>query len=156
MAFPDAFRQAMVEGDFVRCGQLWADGFPNMPRPKDIEAAMHKARTASISMPDPKRIYSHNWLEERLLPSDLPDELKPEKPVFTYGIGVSVNSMSKREDRVEEAKAVEFAMGQAGASAMSDGVEDTVLIKKIMREAGNKIYDLSSYDSSKYFQKEIK
>lgn len=144
MALPDAFRQAMVEGNFMRCGQLWADAFPNMPKPSNIEAAMHTARTASISMPTPKRIYSNEWLIERGFPSSLPDELKPERPVHTYGIGVSVNSVSKREDRAEEAKAVEYAMGQAGACAMFDGVKDTGLIKKIMREAGDKIYDLSS------------
>lgn len=127
-----AFRQALLDGDAPRCGQLWAGAFPNMPRPVDVLTAMHTARTAANSIPKAKRLFSHEWLTERGHESLLPDELKPMKPLVFDAVGVSVNTSSKRPERIEAANAFEYAISQAVGNAYASGVKDPTKIKEIM------------------------
>ncbi len=59
---------------------------------------MHMARTAAKSVTFRLRAYSHRWLLERGLPSQLPDSLKPAAdrlyPSVVEAVGFSVNFRS--------------------------------------------------------------
>lgn len=134
-----ALRSALVSGDVLRCKKIWAEAFPNMPQPtlKQAEVMLHQARTAAMTVPLEKRLYSHSWLDERGHESKLPDDLRPEPkgPVIIPAVGVSVNTTSKRKDRREEAKYVEKIMADAAGDAMLSGVTDPARISKIMWQA---------------------
>ena len=95
------FRQLLEDGDVNGLRRHWASFLPGMPQPETFEQAqitMHLARTASTSVAFRFRAYSHRWLEERGLPSQLPDNLKPKAeriyPRVVEGVVVSVNFRS--------------------------------------------------------------
>ena len=103
-----------------------------MPPPDDVERAMHTARTSAKSVPVAKRLYSHAWLEDRNHRSMLPDDLRPVKPVIFGAVGVSVNTMSKRPERIEAAAAMERAISQVVGNAYESGITDPAKIKEII------------------------
>ena len=138
-----SFREALGSGDVRRTWQLWAAISPDMPQPEnydEAEVVMHQARTASESMALEKRIYSHAFLDERGLPSHLPDEMKPKRerkgpPVIFSAALICVGTLSSNSDRREEAKAMERAMEDAVGDMIMSGVTDRKRIAKRMWEA---------------------
>ena len=138
-----AFRAALYDGDVSRTRHLWAQVSPEMPQPQtddEAEVIMHQARTAADSVPMQKRIYSHAFLAERGLPSQLPDGMKPPRerrgpPVIFPAALISVGSLSRSADRREEAKAMERAMADAVGDMIVSGITDKARIAKRMWEA---------------------
>ncbi len=114
-----------------------------MPQPEsydEAETIMHQARTAADSMPMHKRIYSHAFLDERGLPSQLPDGMKPPRdrkgpPVIFSAALIGVSSFSQQSGRREEAKAMERAMADAVGDMITSGITDRERIAKRMWEA---------------------
>jgi hypothetical protein len=118
MRLSAVFRRALVDLDVGLVRSVWRQASPHLPQPKDdAEAltALHMARTAAESLPLKDRAYSHRWLSERALPSQLPDHLKPSAerlyPVIVDAVGISVNS-----------RYLEVKLGVRGA--MEDAVLD--------------------------------
>ncbi len=138
-----AFRSALYDGDVSRTRHLWAEVAPDMPQPEshaEAEVIMHQARTAADSVPIHKRIYSHAFLDERGLPSQLPDGMKPPRdrkgpPVIFSAALIGVGSLSKQSGRREEAKALERAMADAVGDMIISGITDRERIAKRMWEA---------------------
>lgn len=107
------------------------------PKPEHAEAAMHMARTGADTIAFKHRAYSHNWLKERGLPSQLPDWLKPSAdrlyPTVVEGVGISVNS---RNPFLQPAMLeVQGAMENVVADMYANGDTDPVKVKKRMLEA---------------------
>lgn len=116
-----AFRQLLEAGDAPGLRRAWSDLFPDMPQPETDEKAeivMHMARTGAVSVRFRCRAYSHRWLEERGLPSQLPDDLKPRAermyPVVAEGVGISVSTRTEW---------LRPALGEV-RDAISDAVEE--------------------------------
>ena len=143
MSISAAFRAALYDGDARRTRHLWAQVSPDMPQPEsdaEAEVIMHQARTAADSVPMQKRIYSHAFLAERGLPSQLPDGMKPPRerkgpPVIFPAALIGVGTLSSNSDRREEAKAMERAMADAVGDMIMSGVTDRKRIAKRMWEA---------------------
>ena len=104
---------------------------------------MHRARTSASSIPVHLRLYSHAWLEERGLPSGLPDKLRPSMeqvfPRIVPAVGVAVKTLSRDPERIERAKAVQHAMAEAGGAAMESGTTDPEHVSKLMWEARDRV-----------------
>ena len=138
-----SFRSALCDGDIHRTRFLWAHISPDMPQPEndaEAEVIMHQARTAAESVPIQKRIYSHAFLEERGLPSQLPDGMKPPRdrkgpPVIFSAALIGVGTLSSSAGRREEAKAMERAMADAVGDMITSGITDRERIAKRMWEA---------------------
>ena len=96
MAAHDEFRPALVAGDFRKLRRISEIAEPHLPRLTDEQAeeTMHRARTAADSVPFRTRAYSHHWLAERGIESDLPDHLRPKAehifPTIQLGVGIAV------------------------------------------------------------------
>ena len=93
------FRAALESLDVGLARKIWAHAMPHLPQPQtDDEAllSMHIARTGMKKMPFRKRAYSHAWLVERGLPSQLPDFLRPAAdrmyPQPTAAVGIAVRN----------------------------------------------------------------
>lgn len=134
-----AFRQLLEDGDIDGLRSAWAQLFPAMPQPEtrhDAEIVMHSARTVASSIPFNKRAYSHCWLVERMLPSQLPDNLKPKAerlyPRVVGGVGISVNMRS--EWMKPAALEVRAALEHAVLEAYADGREEPAFIRQRMKE----------------------
>lgn len=95
---------------------------------------LHLARTMSEDVPTKLRVYSHEWLVERRLPSHLPNEMKPKpeqvEQRIVSAVGISVHS---ELPGVEEA--VRGAMERAVLDAYAGGNEDPDFVKARMNEA---------------------
>lgn len=111
-----------------------------MPAPETVEQAeivMHMARTQAESLPLRARAYSHCWLTERALPSQLPDALKPSAerlyPVVVDAVGISVNTKNEylRPAMLEVRGAMEYAV----ADAFADNRKDSPFVTQRMNEA---------------------
>ena len=139
-----AFRQCLAEGDYRGMCQLQAALYPHLPRPKtdtDAEVAMHMARTQTGSLEFRLRAWSHRWLTERSLPSQMPDHLKPQaermypRVVAAVGIGVKAG----HPDRVPLAEAIQGAMSDAVLEMFADGVQDSARVTARMQEARRRV-----------------
>lgn len=135
------FRNLLEDGDVPGLMAAWGELFPGMPQPSsfgEAEIAMHMARTASESVSFKLRAYSHRWLDERDLPSQLPDELKPRAerlyPVAACAVGISVNARSEwmRPAMIEVRGAMETAVLDAEADRR---LADSDFVKARMNEA---------------------
>ncbi len=143
MSISAAFRAALYDADVRRTRHLWAQVSPDMPQPEsdgEAEVIMHQARTAADSVPIQKRIYSHAFLAERGLPSQLPEGMKPPRerngpPVIFPAALIGVGTLSSNCDRREEAKAMERAMADAVGDMITSGIIDRERIAKRMWEA---------------------
>lgn len=136
----DDFRAALEAGDVRLCRRMWASFFPDMPQPDDAEAAMHLARTASATVSFKARAWSHRWLTERGLPSQLPDRLKPSAerlyPRIAEGVGISVNCRNPllKPAMIEVREAMEHAV----ADCYANGDTDPAIVRPRMAEAREK------------------
>lgn len=134
------FRRCMVELDIVTMRKLWRHVSPHLPQPKTDEetlAALHLARTQARSMPLKLRAYSHRWLTERGIPSQLPDQLRPKAermyPVVADAVGISVNAKSSILQPI--VPLIRGAMESAVLESYADGQKDPSIIKVRMNEA---------------------
>lgn len=144
MAHSGEMRRCLEALDLVGLRRLWAAVSPHLPQPKtDAEAltVAHIARTASESIPMRMRAWSHRWLLERELPSQLPDHLKPSAerlyPRVVQGVGISVNARDPelRPVAVEVRKAMEAAVLEADADGR---LSDSAYVRERMAEARTK------------------
>jgi len=139
MEAESAFRQALTDGSVKDTRALFALVCPHLPQPRDDQEAavmMHRARTEVRTIPFKARAYSHRWLEERGLPSGLPDELKPRAermyPIIADAVGVAVKSRS--ESHRERASALQRAMSDAVLDCYANGDKDPDVVSKRMDE----------------------
>jgi hypothetical protein len=146
MSLASAFRRCLETLDVIGIRKLWARIAPGAPGPgsnEEAEIALHLARTASAALPDKLRIYSHDFLMARGLPSRLPNELRRlsqwVEPRVVDAVGISVRSMSGSVSRGMLAKAIERAMSKAVLECYGDGVTDPEKIKKRMMEARKRL-----------------
>jgi hypothetical protein len=140
MNHADEFRRCLIELDVVGMCDLWFHVAPHLHQPRNNEEALitlHIARTESRSISVRLRCYSHAWLSERGLPSNLPDWLKPKAarlyPHEVKAVGVAVKAMSAASAPL--ARAVEKAMSDAVLECYADGVTDPNIIKARMDAA---------------------
>ena len=140
MDHADAFRRCLIELDVVGICDLWFHVSPHLPQPKNNEEAlimMHYARTETQSIPVRLRCYSHAWLCERGLPSNLPDQLKPKAsrlyPHKVKAVGIAVKAISA--EGALRARIIERVMSDAVMECYADGVTDPQIIKARMDAA---------------------
>jgi hypothetical protein len=138
MARQDDFRAALEAGDVKLVRRMWTAFMPHLPQPTadEAEKAMHIARTAAETVSFKARAWSHRWLTERDLPSQLPDRLRPSAerlyPRVVEGVGISV-SLAK-PGMLE----VRTAMEGVVADMYANGDTDPVLVRSRMFEAREK------------------
>lgn len=132
----------MVMLDVAGMKRLAAETMPHIPPQSDADvlASLHMARTQAESLPLRLRAYSHSWLMERGLPSQLPDALKPSAerlyPRVVTGVGISVNF--KAPELKPAGDLIRKAMEAAVEDCYADGREDPAYVKPRMIEAGQK------------------
>ena len=133
-------------GEMVRCleavdvngmRRLWDKVRPQFPLHDDagMTIAIHLSRTQCEAVQFKLRAYSHAWLCERGLPSQLPDNLKPKAqrlyPIIASAVGIAV--LSKYPTVKRE---VTNAMRHAVLEAEADGrLTDDPFVKSRMQEA---------------------
>jgi len=134
------FRRCLLELDIAGARKLWSETNPDFYQPKndqEILIMLHHARTQADSVPMAKRLYSHDWLVERALPSGLPDELKPSKErvhsTIVTAVGISVSPTTP--DHAPLAAALEKAMADAVNDCYASGMTDPVFVRSRMEEA---------------------
>jgi hypothetical protein len=137
------FRRCLEELDVKGIQKLWKHVQPNLPQPKndrDALIALHMARTATESVPFKLRAYSHRFLVDGGLPSQLPDILKPKAerlyPVVFESVGISVNARSELLKPI--VPHVRGAMELAVLEAYADGERNPTFVKARMMEARQK------------------
>lgn len=131
--YNDHFRLALEELDIALIRKLWAHVMPHLPQPQTNEEALtcaHIARTASQSLDFKYKAYSHSWLRERGLPSQLPDSLRPRAerlyPTTIPAVGIAVRY------RAPTSLLIRGAMEEAVLDA---GVKDASLTKRAILSA---------------------
>lgn len=106
---------------------------------EDVLAAMHMARTQCEALHVRLRAYSHRWLEERGLPSQLPDQLKPQVdrlyPRVVSAVGISINLGGTFKPAGE---LIQQAMSDEVEDCYADGRKDPAYVKPRMDEAGQR------------------
>lgn len=114
-------RRCLVELDVDTMRRLASEVFIGMPVAKDdreVLTTMHVARTSMASLPFKLRAYSHAWLKERNLPSQLHPTLWPKAermfPQVVEGVGIAVQAFSS----------IGRAIAPIIEGAMSDAVMD--------------------------------
>lgn len=146
MGFSAAFRRCLETLDAKGLMKLWGHVAPNMPQPANVHEAtisLHHARTQADSMTDAARRYSHDWLVERGLPSGLPAEMLPERPVVVSAIGVAIAHRRREGADKERAGAILAAMTNAAGEMHADGVADPAVIRSHILAARTKAAALS-------------
>lgn len=146
MSAQSEFHAALESGDVRLVRKASAKLFPHLPQPESAEAAeasMHMARTQLAILPIEARAWSHCWLVERGLPSQLPDELKPKAermyPIVVEAVFVSANSNSPMLKPV--AKLVQAAMSDAVLEAEADGrLSDVPFVRARIQDARAKTF----------------
>jgi hypothetical protein len=144
---PAAEMRLLLEaGDVEGLRAFHAKHSPHLDQPASHEAAevaMHMARTQSRSVRFKLRAYSHSWLTERSLPSQLPDHLRPRAermyPRIVEAVGVSVSASSVEMKPV--ARFIQQAMCDVVEDMYANGDKDPDLVRKRMREARGMIID---------------
>jgi hypothetical protein len=138
-----AFHRCLINLDVIGICDLWNHVAPDLPQPQNEEEAiiaLHLARTQAESIPAGLRRYSHAWLTERNLPSQLPDELKPKpeqvQPRRVEAVGIAVRALSTGNE--ERARVIEKAMSNAVAECYATGETNISVIKMRMRCARRK------------------
>ena len=133
----DAFRQALVELDVPAARAVWSNLAPHLPQSAtdgEALACLHMARTQSQTIASHHRYYSHRWLLDRGLPSQLPDRLRaPAERMYPRkvdAVGVAVRS------QVPEIRtAIAGVMSDAVADCYANGDRDPLIVKPQMLAA---------------------
>lgn len=129
----DEFRQLLEAGDVDGLMKAWSRVAPHLPQPQSREQAeitMHMARTQSETIPLRHRQYSHCWLTERMLPSQLPPK---DLPTIAEAVGISVNFGSKYLEPA--AIEVRGAMEDAVNDCYANGETQVPFVRARMAEA---------------------
>jgi hypothetical protein len=129
----DHFREALERLDIPLLRKMWTHAKPHLAQAENDEQALivaHMTRTKMPNMGFRHRAYSHAWLIERSLPSQLPDGLRPRAermyPQPIFGVGLAVRN----------ATPVAFAIRGAMEGAVLDaGVKDSALTKRAIMSA---------------------
>jgi hypothetical protein len=129
-------RRCLAEVDVAGMRKLWNHIAPLAPAPKtDAEAlvVLHHARTRAVTLPLKLRAYSHYWLVERGLRSDLPDKYRKqaerEYPWIADSVGIAVGS------RWQEVKlAIRGVMEGAVSECYAENQHDPKIVKPLMME----------------------
>lgn len=145
MSAQSEFHAALETGDVRMVRKASAIAFPHLPQPETAEAAeasMHMARTQLDTLPLDARAWSHCWLTERGLPSQLPDELRPKAeqmfPVIAEGVFVSANSNSPALKPA--AKLVQAAMSDAVEDCYANGDRNPKIVRARIEEARKRTF----------------
>lgn len=124
-------RRCLVDCDTAGIIKLWRHIAPHLPQPEtayEANAAIHMARTQMESLPEKLRVYSHSWLRDEGLPSQLPDHLKAKAdrmyPVGFKAVGLATHSRTPR------AIAIRDVMEEAVHETYADGHRDQPQIVK--------------------------
>jgi len=140
MSYPEVMRRALEDHDLETCRKLWAQVAPKMPQPKTEDEArivMHYACTQAKNIRFKSRAYSHAWLCDHLLPSGLPDELKPKAqriyPTVVDAVGIAVGFKSSVFKPL--APIIRGAMEDVVLNHYADGIKDPEIIRPRMLEA---------------------
>lgn len=141
----DVMLQVLADLDVDTFRSLWSEVFPHLPPVKDdTEAlvAIHLARTASDRTATEKRLYSHDWLIERGLPSQLPNELKRSServiPRTVTAVGLAVKA--RNPENAGAALIIRGEMERAVLEAEADGrLNDDDHVRQRVQEARRKI-----------------
>jgi hypothetical protein len=136
----DEFRAALTACNVREVDRLFRLIHPHLPPPSSLEAtetAMHTTRSAADWLPDRARCYSHSWLVERDLPSQLPDHLKPMAerlyPRIAEGVFVSINTNSPLLKPA--AAEVQKAVCDVVEDCYANGDTDPVLVRSRILDA---------------------
>jgi hypothetical protein len=145
MSAQTEFHAALASCDVRLVRKASAKLFPHLPQPHtyaDAEKSMHMSRTQLPTLSDSQRLYSHQWLTERGLPSQLPDELRPKAervhPVIAEGVMVAV--LAQTEEMRPFAQVLERAMSDAVADAYANGDTAPAIVKDRMQAARSRTY----------------
>lgn len=145
MSAQSEFRAALESGDVNLLRKTSAKLFPHLPQPEtyaDAEKSMHMSRTQLPTLSDAQRLYSHRWLTERNLPSQLPDELRPNAeqvcPVIAEGVMVAV--MAQTDEMKPFAAELERRMSDAVEDAYANGDTAPAIVRQRMQEARSRTY----------------
>jgi len=118
-------RRCLVDCDAEGIMKLWKHVAPHLPQPEtayEANAAIHMARTQSERMPVKLRLYSHAWLRDEGLPSQLPDHLKSRAdrlyPVGTRAVGIATHTRTPRANGIRGV--MEYAVNETYADGHSD------------------------------------
>lgn len=137
------FYAALEAGDVRLVRRMSASFMPHLPQPKTAagaEIAMHMARTVCEFINPKARLYSHSWLKERDLPSQLPDRMKPSAervyPIVVEAVGISVNTKNPilKPAMIE----VRQAMEEAVLDCYANGDTASAIVRPRMMEAREK------------------
>jgi len=138
------FRRCLLEVDVRAARALWKYVHPELPELENDEVTLvtlHMARTGAKSIPFKLRAWSHSWLTEHGLESNLPDNLRPRAERMysriVTAVGVSVMAMS--ESSKDLAVAIEKAMSDAVLECYAEGKTDPEVVKARMQAAREKI-----------------
>jgi hypothetical protein len=141
-----AFTRLLEAGDVDALRGAWAKIAPHLPQPETREKAeivMHMARTSLKTLPLRRRAWSHRWLAERDLPSQLPDELRPRAermyPIVAEGVGISVNTKNPLLQPL--VGHVRKSMEDAVSECYADKRTDPVFVTARMTEARERTYE---------------
>jgi len=144
MSVPDELHRCLDELDIQGLRRLWSQVAPHLHQPQndaEAEASLHMARTLAESIAVRKRVYSHCWLTDRGLPSQLPDHLRlPLErvgPRIVEGVGIAVRA--RDPDLQPVADEAQKAMCNVVEEMYADGDTDPELVKSRMREARLKV-----------------
>jgi hypothetical protein len=140
MSAQSEFHAALESGDIKLLRKASALLFPHLPQATsdaEAEIQLHMARTQMGSIDFRKRAYSHAWLIERGLPSQLPDDLKPKAerlyPRVVEAVFVSANSNSAI---IKPAvKLVQKAMSDAVEDAYAEGRTEPAFVRERIQDA---------------------
>ncbi len=141
-----AFRSLLEAGDVDALRVAWASAAPHLPQPESrdqAEIVMHMSRTSSDNIELKKRAYSHAWLIERSLPSQLPDQLKPAAermyPRVASAVGISLNTENEfLKPLIGEVRtSMEHAVLDAEAAGK---LEDAGFVRARMSEARERTF----------------
>lgn len=131
------FRSILIEADAAKARAAWSTIAPHLPQPAtdaDALVSLHMARTQTQVVPPRLRYYSHRWLTERGLPSQLPDHMRaPAERMYPRkvdAVGVAVRSAVP-----VVRDAITGAMNYAVEDCYANGDRDPLIVKPQMMEA---------------------
>ncbi len=144
MSHAEEARRILIDLDIQAMRRMHAQLSPHLPHPgtdADVLAAMHGARTQLDNIPLRDREYSHRWLIDRGLPSQLPPHLwpKPDRiiPRVVEGVGIMVAASS--EELAPAALLVRQQMEEVVLDAYADSDSpDPAKLHERMMEARRK------------------
>ena len=137
-------RRCLIALDVKAIRALWKHVAPEMPQPESDEEAlvtMHMSRTSAEFLPLKLRAYSHAFLRDNGLPSQLPDHLRPSAEQLCPRIVDAVGYAPKfRSPLLKPLKPlIVKAVGDAIEDCYAENRTDPVFVTRQMHEAKEKV-----------------